>query len=126
MLGRRLDTPTKTKFWKKLLGHLLFSLDLAITLLLVLSVDELLLKSSLFVSLLLQPRLLLLNQLFLSFLEVLLVLDLLLDSKFFAQGMGLGVFALLHESFEDLFVLQQLGRLLEAERLVQVALIVFS
>lgn len=104
----------------------LFSLDLAITLLLVLSVDELLLKSSLFVSLLLQPRLLLLNQLFLSFLEVLLVLDLLLDSKFFAQGMGLGVFALLHESFEDLFVLQQLGRLLEAERLVQVALIVFS
>lgn len=40
--------------------------------------------------------------------------------------MGLGVLALLDESFEDLLVLKQLGRLLEAERFVQVTLIVLS
>lgn len=60
-------------------------------------------------SLLFQPRLLLLNHLFLPLLKVLLVLNLLLDCKFFAKSMGLGVLALLDESFEDLLVLKQLG-----------------
>jgi len=58
-------------------------------------VDELLFESSSFVILLLKPGLFLDNELFLSLLEIFLVLYLFLVDEFFAQSMSFRVLALL-------------------------------
>lgn len=104
----------------------LLSLDSSLTFLLVLLVDKFLLKGLPFMHLLVQPSLLLHDEFLLALLEVLLMLDLFLPGKFFAQGVRLCIFALLDETLKDLFVLEELSRLLEAERLVKAALKVFS
>ena len=54
------------------------------------------------------------------------MLNLFLLGELFSQGVCFGVFALLDEPFKDLLVLEQLGRLLEAERLVQLSLVVLA
>ena len=58
-------------------------------------VDELLFESSSFVILLLKPGLFLDDELFLSLLEIFLVLGLFLVDEFFAQSMSFRVLALL-------------------------------
>ena len=95
-------------------------------LLLVLLVDELFLEGLALVHLFLQPGLFLDNKLLLALLKVLLVLNLLLPSELLAQGMSLRVLPLLYKSFKDLLVLEELSGLLEAEGLVQLALVVLA
>ena len=74
----------------------------------------------------LQPGLFLDNELLLALLQVLLVLNLLLPHELLAQGMRLCVLPLLDQSFKDLLVLEELSGLLEAEGLVQLALVVLA
>lgn len=54
------------------------------------------------------------------------MLNFFLLSELFSQGVRFGVFALLDEPLENLLVLEQLRRLLEPERLVQLPLKVFA
>ena len=55
-----------------------------------------------------------------------MVLNLLLRGELFAQGMGLRILPLLYKSFKDLLVLEELRGLLEAEGLVQLALVILA
>ena len=86
---------------------LLFGLNLTLSLLLILLIDQFFLESSALMSLLLKPSLLLDHELLLAILHVPLVLTLFLLSKLFTQGMRLSVLALLHETLKDLLVLQE-------------------
>jgi len=85
----------------------LLSLDSSLALLLVLLVDQLLFESFPLVHLSFQPGLFLHNELLLSFLKVLLMLQFFLASKLFAQCVCFSVLALLDEALKDLFVLKQ-------------------
>lgn len=101
----------------------LLGLDLSVALLLVLLVEQLLLESFALRVLLLQPGLLLNDELLLSLLHVLLELHLLLAAELFAKAVRLRVFALLHKSLEYLLVLEKARTRLKSEGLVQVSFI---
>lgn len=104
----------------------LLSLGTSLALLLIFLVDKFLLKCFSLMDLLLQPCLLLNNELLLALLQVLLMLSLFLTCEFFTQGMSLSILALLNEPFKDLLVLEQLGGLFEPESLVKLSLVILS
>ena len=57
---------------------------------------------------------------------LLLVLNLFLPGELLAQGMRFCILPLLYKSFKDLLVLEELRGLLEAEGLVQLALVILA